>query len=300
MQKETVTLQERIREVYEMLPAWQDKPLKQIVEEFISFGTETKVIPDRYKFIIKDKLISPITEKPVENSIEKSSYIGKIEAEAFEKIQDFAVNSDTGTAIWISPIIRGVHDSSKIIFSSISYEKGVKELFNCSLRIYIDENECLDLGNLIAISEGIQFNDTIELRRTPIFMDTEMALKWMESLVILEDQFEKEKKEQLFLKYNQVELMILNMPTNYNRYQQAEYLVQQGLQNGILGEAKTSCGGTIKKDNLTASEALSESSLDLNESFFECPKCHRPIPSGKGITTCPHCGAKKEDYGNCV
>lgn len=33
------------------------------------------------------------------------------------------------------------------------------------------------------------------------------------------------------------------------------------------------------------------------ENYFECPKCQGHIQKGKGITTCPHCGAKKEDYG---
>ncbi|MBU0998541.1 hypothetical protein KJ570_03370 [Patescibacteria group bacterium] len=300
MVKETATLQKRIREVYEMLPIWKDKPVKQKIEEFISFGTETKRIPDRYKFIIEDKLISPITGKPVEESVEKESFIGKVEFEAFKKIQDFAVKNKTGTAIWISPLVKDVYPASKIIFSSIDYENGEKILFNCSLVIDADKEECLDLANLISISQGIQFENIDEIRKNPIFMNTKMAINWMESLVMLKDQFGKEKKEQILMRYNQIELAILNMPIYFNRYQQAEYLVQQGLQNGILGEAKTSCGGTIKKDNLTASETISENSLDLNKSFFECPKCHRPIPSGKGITTCPHCGAKKEDYGNCV
>lgn len=36
------------------------------------------------------------------------------------------------------------------------------------------------------------------------------------------------------------------------------------------------------------------------EAYFDCPKCKGKIPSGKGIETCPHCGAKKKDYkSNC-
>lgn len=300
MLKETVTTQERIQEMYVMLPDWDDKPIEQVIEEFISFGTETKRIPDRYKFLVKDKLISPITEKPIENSIEKNSPIGEIEFEAFKKIQDFSINNKTGTAIWISPLLENVYPSSKIIFSSIDYENGEKILFNCSLVIDVNKEECLDLANLISISEGIKFESVDEIRRNPIFMDTKMAASWMESLIKLTHQLEREENEQLQLKYKQVQSMILNMPMNLNRYQQAEYLVQQGLQNGILGKAKTSCSGTIKEDSMTATETFSENSIDLNESFFECPKCHRPIPSGKGITTCPHCGAKKEDYATCV
>lgn len=35
------------------------------------------------------------------------------------------------------------------------------------------------------------------------------------------------------------------------------------------------------------------------EKYFECPKCNGHIPKGRGITVCPHCGARKEDYGKC-
>jgi len=204
MIKETVTPQERIDEVYKMLPVWDGKPVEQKIEEFLSFGTETKRIPDRYKLIIKERLFSPITGKPVEDSVEKDSPVGKIEFEAFKKIQDFAVNNETGTAIWISPLIEGLYPSSKIIFSSIDQENGEKILFNCSLILDANEKECLDLANLISISEGIKFNNTNEIRKNPIFMDTKMAISWMESLVMLKDQFENEKKEQILLRPNRI------------------------------------------------------------------------------------------------
>jgi len=37
-----------------------------------------------------------------------------------------------------------------------------------------------------------------------------------------------------------------------------------------------------------------------SENFFLCPnpKCRGKIPSGKGVEVCPHCGAKKSDYGS--
>jgi hypothetical protein len=33
-----------------------------------------------------------------------------------------------------------------------------------------------------------------------------------------------------------------------------------------------------------------------NEETFPCPNCRKPIPKGKGITTCPHCGITKEEF----
>lgn len=40
--------------------------------------------------------------------------------------------------------------------------------------------------------------------------------------------------------------------------------------------------------------------LGAEAADFDCPRCKGKIESGKGITVCPHCGARKEDYGNCA
>lgn len=36
--------------------------------------------------------------------------------------------------------------------------------------------------------------------------------------------------------------------------------------------------------------------MEEKSQYFECPKCHQPIPAGEGITTCPHCGITKDQY----
>lgn len=51
-----------------------------------------------------------------------------------------------------------------------------------------------------------------------------------------------------------------------------------------------SCGFSGKK---IGGEATTWNGAE--EESFECPGCHGKIPSGKGITVCPHCGLKKED-----
>lgn len=52
---------------------------------------------------------------------------------------------------------------------------------------------------------------------------------------------------------------------------------------------KGSCGLSGK----IGGEAMTWSGVEGE--YFECPRCHGKIPSGKGITVCPHCGLKKED-----
>jgi len=40
---------------------------------------------------------------------------------------------------------------------------------------------------------------------------------------------------------------------------------------------------------------LTTQEQDSSDSF-SCPNCEKPIPRGKGITTCPHCGMTKEEF----
>lgn len=70
---------------------------------------------------------------------------------------------------------------------------------------------------------------------------------------------------------------------------QAIYLLT-GKKVTILPVLRGSCGFSGGGRKLGMTWLLRE--------HFECPSCHRPIESGKGIEVCPHCGAKKEDYGN--
>jgi rubredoxin len=57
-----------------------------------------------------------------------------------------------------------------------------------------------------------------------------------------------------------------------------------------MGRYSPSCGSPTAAFNLVYESAFKE--------HFNCPRCDGKIPSGRGITTCPYCGAKKEDYGS--
>lgn len=59
-----------------------------------------------------------------------------------------------------------------------------------------------------------------------------------------------------------------------------------------------SCGFSTSFQEIFSSP-IQSSWLGIEQRYFDCPKCYKKIESGKGITTCLHCGAKKEDYKNC-
>lgn len=83
---------------------------------------------------------------------------------------------------------------------------------------------------------------------------------------------------------------------------------QEGVRQLVLGG---NCGGStvnsdmigldnpvdelLKKSNLSSSYRRQTQTKENGESF-SCPSCEKPIPKGKGITVCPHCGISKDEY----
>jgi len=99
---------------------------------------------------------------------------------------------------------------------------------------------------------------------------------------------------------------------DYSYYQMASTM----RQNYIQKEAVVIGGGSCPADT-NSTESLFQTGWKLifskngildyqsaskltsdneNADTFPCPSCGQPIPKGKGITTCPHCGITKEEY----
>lgn len=55
-----------------------------------------------------------------------------------------------------------------------------------------------------------------------------------------------------------------------------------------------SCGFSRSKK----SGSIISTWFGVEKSCFNCPRCDGEIQSGKGITVCPHCGARKEEFQN--
>lgn len=67
--------------------------------------------------------------------------------------------------------------------------------------------------------------------------------------------------------------------------------------------ASGGCPGILNSDLLGENYKTDSfgNNREIMKNSFSCPKCGKPIPSGRGITTCPHCGITKEEAGSiCV
>ncbi len=173
-------MSERYKEITAFIPTWKDKPQAQVIEEIASYSLETKRIPDPYYFIIgKDKkLISPQTGVFIEDSVEKDSVIGKKEFEAFEKIQRWATENESGIVIWISPPHSERSSDTKIIISEIAVEDKTKLLFNRAVLLDIDTEHCLKIANTILDEDTGDVFSGEDLRRQPLFLSADQEVEW--------------------------------------------------------------------------------------------------------------------------
>lgn len=287
------------------ISSWRDKLENQIEEELASLGMETNGIPDPYFFYgNKGKLISPLTNRPIEESIEKDSPLGKLEDIAFKKIQKWFSENNSGICLWISPPSEeGKYPSLKIIIGEILAKGEQKILFNRSIKLdnITDKAECVKLAKEIS---GEASDSPEGLRQNPLFLNKNRLENFLTILGKISQQAKYiENGSDIRIKNNMlVEAGEFLESVQYFQTKDAEfnyvYINQELQQRGILGKFQGSCGGSSTIDS--AFNIFSQNSLNLTESYFECPKCHHSIPAGRGITTCPHCGAKKEDYTSCV
>src|SRR5689334_22206587 len=94
----------------------------QDIEYQASSSLESRRIPDYFTYLVKKgELYSPVTQKPVKESITTRSLIEKIELQAFIKIENWAADSIHGSSVWVSPPVR--EDlCAKAIISEIQHD----------------------------------------------------------------------------------------------------------------------------------------------------------------------------------
>ena len=272
-------------------PAWVDKPRDQVVEELASYSLETKRIPDPYFFLLgeKGKLISPQTGRDVDDSIERDSYIGRLEFQAFEKIEDWANLNQEGRIIWISPPSPDRSADTKIIVTEILKNQKSKILFNRAILTNLSGAECLELARSLGLPE---IADPDELRSNPISIPD----NWME---ILEEQVENPEVWKAIKAKSDIEekqKALRDSQSIYDALFGFGIIPAQNLARslGLFGNNQGSC-----PPGQGAFTTFWTNSMGP-EGSFPCPKCQRSIPSGLGITKCPHCGITKEAFGsNC-
>lgn len=287
---------------------WLGQPKEQVIEEFASYCLETKRIPDPYYFIMapEGKLFSPSKKALVKESIETETRVGKLEYQAFRLIENHIRENDSGVIVWISPPSPGRYPVSKVIVSEILKEGKVKVLFNRAVVLDISGEDCLMLASALSLAGGrstVFFNPD-DLRACPIILKHPNNAHWTHVLgefIDLPDVWEsirngrdlEIKKDTLLLARKLIEEWFGgDNPPN------EEGFAKKGYEMNLLGASPVSCPPILGKTS--AFGIFFENARLLFESSFPCPKCDHPIPSGKGIIICPHCGAKKEDYGRCA
>lgn len=294
-------------EIAAYVPSWIKQPKNQVVEEFASYCMEAKRLPDPYFFIVtpQGKLFSPSKDDFVENSIETESRVGKLEKQAFEKIEKWVAEKQEGTIAWISPPLPGRYPVSKIIVSELIKDRGTRFLFNRAVVLELSADECLRLGVRLSRESQI-FTDPDDLRSSPIVISPLPGLHWtylFEEFLNAPGTWKMIKEEDDIKTKTKVLKTVRKIIDEEFSHQTrpspllGRILAQRAYETDILGNSPVSCPPALFP---TAFRFFFERAYQIIESSFPCPKCERPIPSGKGIIVCPHCGAKKEDHKTCI
>lgn len=271
-----------------------ETPASQRSEELASQSMETRRIPDPYFFIIQDgKLISPSNGKPIEDAVTRNNFIEEEEYVALLKIQDWAETENGGTVLWFSPPYAGGYQNLKIIVSEIVDTDMGKVLFNRAVVLDVGISESLTIANLFS-HETIKHPET--LRQTPIFLkdgdDWKKTLSFFTDQIDLIDQGEDIKiKTSTLAEVNKIYTYVV--ANGYNSQQSYLDAYRLAEERGLIGNKADSC---TTSNTQSAFGVFLENSL--TESSFDCPGCGKPIPSGRGITVCPHCGLTKEEAGS--
>jgi len=259
----------------DILNRWLANPADQKREEIASLSHETHRIPDPYTFLVQgEKLISPSNGIPIERVIRRLGRVEEKEYEAFQKIQRWASENESGTAVWFSPPTNEGYINLKIVLSEIKhFPSWGKILFNRAFIIDVDERTTLALAN--KFPGGLIWN-VEELRGSPKFLTSQESLAWPEIL----GQFTTQTMFILGSQDMVIKQITLDRARGISSYGQAR-------RSGLIGKYPDSCGafGFF---------------FSYAEKTFPCPACGWPIPSGRGIEVCPHCKAKKSDNRVCV
>ena len=271
------------------------------VEDVGAVVHETNRIPDSRVLIVSDGKILRLDGIPVDDSIEKSSYLGKLEYEAFREIKGWANENSGGAEIWFSGPFPNIYPVSKIDLGEIRYssDQKTKVLLKKAILLDIPSETLLGIANIFVQIIGLEnFSSVEQLKSTPIFCTkTELEIllditsRYTDQTLQIESGEDLDIKLKTYdkLKSIQSEVYIPKIFTHGNVY---HYLRQRAKEEKIVGDKSESCPGSK-----TAFQAFSQGS-EIMEASFPCPRCQGAIPSGRGITTCPHCGLTKEEAGS--
>ncbi len=152
------------------------------IVEVTSVSLESRDSPvDPYWYLIgQEKLLDPITGKPVEQSISVKTSLDQIEMDAFSQLQEWAVHSLGGFCLWLSPphpdrkTPDGDYLRSKIIVSQVEVNQCTREriLENRAVVFGDDLIESVRIANELSLRLSglpIRYLTSEDVRQYPVF-----------------------------------------------------------------------------------------------------------------------------------
>lgn len=150
-------------------------PHPQFIEERASHSLETRRIPDPYWFWVDSSgKLTASDGQLIESSIEKTSFVGQLEFQAFLRIQEWVQENSEGVAFWVSP--KGPYATTKIIASEIVFVRDRKLLFNTA--IILDSLNTKDCVRLVNNFSSREFSSVEEVRANPVFVRLPVGMPW--------------------------------------------------------------------------------------------------------------------------
>lgn len=286
-----MSLQENLRTVSDY--DFSGVPNLQTAVGFVdSIHKETNRKPDKYFFWIdKDGLVDPATGKYLHDIFtpqsQENPYLGKIEYEIIRQLDKWSISNTHGFAIWISPEYGAGYRGNKVIIHKIDHSPAGQNLSrNTAILFDCSKESCFQIMREF-FPEISTLSDSEELRSVVITRDEKFD---MTDLLARIDPFipkGKNYREMTEGERNYIGDLIIQRKSSY-------FIANEMQRLGILGPYLVSCGGLTSQS--FSSFVLERSEIAIG--FFACPNCGGSIPSGLGITKCPHCGITKEEYGS--
>jgi hypothetical protein len=307
-----------------------EKARNRTIHDFAAASIEQKEAPpeeriNTYTYILGEngQLYNQETgEKPTLRWTTKSDCL---ENHAFQLIERWAKEGQLEKLAWFSPPDNNHgYTEARLVVSEITKEKENVLIVCRAFCLPYSEDKCINLAKEIAKTSNkniANIDSGNTLRAFPIFFNPPEDLAWYEYLEkqikepniwkkIKDGDDYKSKSKALKLSEPVVEKyfdLIIAARNTYEYVLAGALMEKEMAMSGVIFQSKGSCGisnqealGNLNK-NLGIFDTMFANAATPNyERSFNCPKCHKAIPSGLGITVCPHCGARKEDYGKCV
>ena len=277
-----------------------NSPPSEAVEDVSSEVHETNRIPDPRILIIDGKNILRLDGKRVDDSIEKNSYLGRLEYEAFVKIKEWSSENNDGVELWFSPSFDGIYPVEKIDIGEIRYaSNGTKILLKKAVLLDIGRNDFLELANNFTMSIGYSgFTSSEILRARPIFCTRPEMEKLLSSLSGLTNQIEMiSKGEDLYKKSENYQTLThfheeINISPDYRYRSDYYYIRERAEQEKMLGEKSVSCPSVSTAFQSFSGDYHGGVEDEYGSLTFTCPHCGatNTRPYGKLLSNCQHCG----------